>query len=117
MAVLNKGGYTAPLIFEEKPTLFFKFSGSKASVADNVKEVEGISKAHKGGTFRYAKNEKEQDIIWSGRKQALWSLLAARPEGTELWTTDIAVPYSSLATMIGESDASSERSWATDELF
>ena len=101
MAVLNKGGYTKPVVFEEKSTLFFKFSGTKASVADNIKEVEKISKANKGGAFKFAKNEKEKDLIWSGRKQALWSLLAARPEGTELWTTDVAVPYSSLATMIG----------------
>lgn len=110
MMVLNQGNWTAPLTWEEKPTLFFKFSGSKASVADNVKEVEAISKANKGGKFRYAKNEKEQEIIWSGRKQALWSLLAARPEGTELWTTDIAVPYSSLATMIGMFDLLEGRS-------
>jgi D-lactate dehydrogenase (cytochrome) len=104
MAVLNTGGYTKPIIFDEKPTLFFKFSGTNASVSDNIREVEAISKANKGGAFRYAKNEKEQEIIWSGRKQALWSLLAARPEGTELWTTDVAVPYSSLATMIGKSN-------------
>lgn len=100
MGVLNKGGYTVPIVFEEKPTIFFKFSGTRASVADNIKEVEAISKAHHGAAFRFAKNEKEQELIWSARKQALWSLLAARPEGTELWTTDVAVPYSNLATMI-----------------
>lgn len=102
MGVLNKGGYTVPIVFEEKPTIFFKFSGTRASVADNIKEVEAISKAHHGAAFRFAKNEKEQELIWSARKQALWSLLAARPEGTELWTTDVAVPYSNLATMIGK---------------
>jgi D-lactate dehydrogenase (cytochrome) len=103
MGVLNRGGYTAPIVFEEKPTLFFKFSGTKASVADNIKEVEAISKSHHGAAFRFARDKKEQDLLWSARKQALWSLLASRPEATELWTTDIAVPYSKLATMIGES--------------
>lgn len=102
MAVLNKGGYTAPIVWEALPTLFFKLSGTKASVADNIKEVQAISKAHHGGTFRFARDKKEQDLIWSGRKQALWSLLASRPEGTELWTTDVAVPYSKVAEMIGE---------------
>lgn len=100
MAVLNKGGYTAPLIWKELPTLFFKFSGTKASVADNIKEVQQISKSHKGSSFKFASDKKEQDLIWSGRKQALWSVLAVRPEGTELWTTDLAVPYSRLAEMI-----------------
>jgi len=102
MGALNRGGYTTPIVFDEKPTLFFKFSGTKASVADNIKEVEAISKANHGAAFRFARDKKEQELLWSARKQALWSLLACRPEDTELWTTDVAVPYSKLATMIGE---------------
>ena len=109
MGVLNRGGYTTPIVFDEKPTIFFKFSGTKASVGDNIKEVEAISKAHNGAAFRFARDKKEQDLLWSARKQALWSLLAARPEGTELWTTDVAVPYSHLATMIGEYAGNSYR--------
>ncbi|PVH81826.1 hypothetical protein DL98DRAFT_514460 [Cadophora sp. DSE1049] len=103
MEVLNVGGHTAPKTWKEAPTLFFKFSGTKGSIADNIKEVQSISKAHNGGGFQFAKDQKEQDLIWSGRKQALWSLLAARPEGTQLWTTDIAVPVSRLADIIEES--------------
>lgn len=103
MGVLNRGGYTAPKVWKELPTLFFKFSGTKGSIADNVKEVQAISKKNNGSSFEFAKDQKEQDLIWSGRKQALWSLLAARPEGTELWTTDIAVPVSRLAEIIGMS--------------
>lgn len=102
MAVLNKGAHTAPKFWKEVPTLFFKFSGTTGSIADNVKEVQAISKKNNGSGFEFAKDKKEQDLIWSGRKQALWSLLAARPEGTELWTTDIAVPVSRLADIIGE---------------
>lgn len=102
MAVLNKGGYTAPKYWKEVPTVFFKFSGTPGSIKDNIKEVQAISKKHNGGSFEFAKNQKEQDLIWSGRKQALWSLLAARPQGTELWTTDIAVPVSRLAEIIGK---------------
>ena len=101
MEVLNKGGYGEGKIWKECPTLFFKFSGSKVSVEDNAKEVQKISKAHEGGSFEFAKTEKEQQVLWSARKQALWSLLAARPEGTELWTTDVAVPISKLTEMIG----------------
>lgn len=101
MEVLNQGGYTAPKVWQQTPTLFFKFSGTKGSIADNIKDVEAISKKHNGGSFQFAKDRKEMDLIWSGRKQALWSLLAARPEGTQLWTTDIAVPVSRLADIIG----------------
>lgn len=102
MAILNTGGYTAPKKWKEVPTLFFKFSGTKASVADNIKEVQAISKTYNGASFEFAKDEKEQNLLWSARKQALWSVLALRPEGTELWTTDVAVPLSRLAEIIGE---------------
>jgi D-lactate dehydrogenase (cytochrome) len=101
MAVYNRGGYTKPRIWAEEPTLFFKFSGSEASVVDNIREVQRIAKANNGGKFEFAKDEKEQNVLWSARKQVLWSLLAARPEGTQLWTTDVAVPISRLAEMIG----------------
>ena len=102
MAILNSGGYTAPKTWKEAPTLFFKFSGTKASVTDNIKEVQGISRTNNGQSFEFAKDENEQNILWSARKQALWSVLAARPEGTELWTTDVAVPLSRLAEIIGK---------------
>ena len=39
--------------------------------------------------------------LWSARKQALWACLAARPEGTQIWSTDVAVPISRMADMIG----------------
>ncbi|KAH7356393.1 hypothetical protein BKA65DRAFT_422620 [Rhexocercosporidium sp. MPI-PUGE-AT-0058] len=109
MEVLNIGGHTAPKTWKEAPTLFFKFSGTKGSIADNIKEVQSISKAHNGGGFQFAKDQKDQDLIWSGRKQVLWSLLAARPEGTQLWTTDIAVPVSRLADIIEESRKGREK--------
>jgi D-lactate dehydrogenase (cytochrome) len=101
MKVLNDGAYTSPKFWKEAPTLFFKFSGLKASIAEDIKVVKGIVKGNGGSEFEFARDKKQGEVIWSGRKQALWSLLAARPEGTELWTTDVAVPVSKLADMIG----------------
>ena len=40
--------------------------------------------------------------LWSARKQALWANLAVRPEGTQIWSTDVAVPLSRMAELIGE---------------
>ncbi|RDW94452.1 putative D-lactate protein [Coleophoma crateriformis] len=100
MKVVNKGGNTAPRVWKEVPTLFFKFSGSKASVADNIKEVQAISKKHNAGSFEFAKDEKEQHLLWSARKTALWSMFALKPEGTNFWSTDVAVPYSRVAEII-----------------
>jgi D-lactate dehydrogenase (cytochrome) len=100
MKVVNLSGSTAPRKWKELPTLFFKFSGTKASVKENIAMVSAIAKAHKGGDFEFAKDTKEQKLLWSARKESLWSMLALRKEGSEVWSTDVAVPFSRLADII-----------------
>jgi len=84
MKVINVGGATAPRVWKEAPTLFFKFSGTKVSVKDNINRVKGITKANKGSNFEFARDEKEQKLLWSARKESLWSMLAMRKEGEEV---------------------------------
>jgi D-lactate dehydrogenase (cytochrome) len=84
MKVVNISGATAPRLWKEAPTLFFKFSGSKASVKENIGLVQDIAKSHKGGNFEFAKDEKEQKLLWSARKESLWSMLALRKGGEEV---------------------------------
>lgn len=100
MKVVNLSGSTAPRRWKELPTLFFKFSGTKASVKENIAMVSAIAKAHRGGVFEFAKDAKEQKLLWSARKESLWSMLALRKEGSEVWSTDVAVPFSRLADII-----------------
>jgi len=100
MKVVNLGGATAPRVWKEEPTLFFKFSGTKQSVAENVSRVQAITKANQGSNFEFAKDEREQKLLWSARKESLWSMLALRKGGEEVWSTDVAVPFSRLAELI-----------------
>ncbi|KAM7187117.1 mitochondrial D-lactate dehydrogenase [Naviculisporaceae sp. PSN 640] len=100
MKVVNMGGATAPRVWKEMPTLFFKFSGTKASVKENISMVQKITKANKGSNFEFAKDAREQKLLWSARKESLWSMLALRKEGEEVWSTDVAVPFSRLADII-----------------
>lgn len=72
MKVVNLSGSTAPRKWTELPTLFFKFSGTKASVRENISMVGAIAKAHRGGDFEFAKDVKEQKLLWSARKESLW---------------------------------------------
>ena len=51
MRVVNLSGATKPRSWKELPTLFFKFSGTKAGVRENIGLVKAIAKAHKGGDF------------------------------------------------------------------
>ncbi|KAG9244270.1 D-lactate dehydrogenase [Calycina marina] len=100
MKVVNISGSTAPRKWKELPTLFFKFSGTKASVKENITMVSAIARAHHGGNFEFAKDAKEQKLLWSARKESLWSMLSMRKEGNEVWSTDVAVPLSRLADII-----------------
>ena len=84
MKVVNIGGATAPRIWKEMPTIFFKFSGTKAGVKENIKMVEKITKLNYGSNFEFAKDEREQKLLWSARKESLWSMLALRKEGEEV---------------------------------
>jgi D-lactate dehydrogenase (cytochrome) len=119
MKVVNMGGATAPRVWKETPTLFFKFSGTKAGVKENISMVQRIAKSNKAGNFEFAKDAREQKLLWSARKESLWSMLALRKEGEEVCkspsvfadldarpidlnpgSTDVAVPFSRLADII-----------------
>jgi D-lactate dehydrogenase (cytochrome) len=84
MKVVNMGGATAPRVWKEMPTLFFKFSGTKAGVKENIGLVQKITKTNKGSNFEFAKDAREQKLLWSARKESLWSMLALRKEGEEV---------------------------------
>ncbi|KAF2741262.1 D-lactate dehydrogenase mitochondrial precursor [Polyplosphaeria fusca] len=101
MAVINRAGSTAKK-WKEVPTMFFKFSGTKAGVHESVKLVRSIARTHNSGDFEFAIDAEEQKTLWSARKESLWSMLALREEGHDVWSTDVAVPLSRLPDIIVE---------------
>jgi D-lactate dehydrogenase (cytochrome) len=66
------------------------------SAARQVAKLSGCQ------TFDHATSKEAMASLWSARKQALWACLAVRPEGTEVWSTDVAVPISRMAEIIGK---------------
>lgn len=84
MRVVNLSKFTAPRVWVEKPTLFLKFAGTKGGVQEQIKLVDKITAAHKGGNFEFAKDEEEQKLLWSARKESLWSMLSLRKEGEDV---------------------------------
>ncbi|KAK7530404.1 D-lactate dehydrogenase mitochondrial precursor [Phyllosticta citricarpa] len=99
MQVINKVGNTSRK-WQEMPTVFFKFSGTKAGVHENIGLVKTITKVNKGGEFLFAKDSQEQHELWSARKESLWSTLALKSPEQEVWSTDVAVPLSRLPDII-----------------
>ncbi|KAI9829300.1 MAG: hypothetical protein M1826_005764 [Phylliscum demangeonii] len=104
MSVVNRSGSTTRK-WKEVPTLFFKFSGSKAGVRENIAFVKKIAQQYACGDFEFARDLEEQKTLWSARKEMLWSMLAIRPEGADIWSTDVAVPLSRLADILETSKA------------
>ncbi|KAJ4167522.1 hypothetical protein NW754_011339 [Fusarium falciforme] len=77
-----------------------KFSGSQKAVEDNIRLAQEITKSNGCHAFESANTEDQMESLWSARKQALWANLAVRPEGTQIWSTDVAVPLSRMAELI-----------------
>ncbi|CAM1508624.1 Fc.00g054720.m01.CDS01 [Cosmosporella sp. VM-42] len=100
MKVVNMSGGAGGRVWEESPTLFLKFSGTEDSVLDSTRSAQEIAQSHHCHSFESATTEAQMDSLWSARKQALWASLAARPEGTQIWSTDVAVPLSRMAELI-----------------
>ncbi|KAK5045633.1 hypothetical protein LTR84_009002 [Exophiala bonariae] len=100
MEVINRTGGIAGKLLPEKPTLFLRFSGSERAVQESITQVRDICKGFGSNSFQIATSEKEMENLWSARKQALWAMLAVRPEGTQIWSTDVAVPISRIAEII-----------------
>jgi D-lactate dehydrogenase (cytochrome) len=100
MSVINKMGATSRQ-WTEVPTLFFKFSGSDLSVNDSIARVQDISKKHNVQDFQFESDPHKQKALWSARKEALWSMMALRETDGLVWSTDVAVPLSRVAELIG----------------
>ncbi|KAK6353301.1 hypothetical protein TWF696_005273 [Orbilia brochopaga] len=99
MMVINKSKSTKK-VWKEVPTLFFKFSGTQSGIQSDIDTVRSIAKEFNGGEFEFARTIEEQKMLWSARKEALWSMLALRQKSGDVWSTDVAVPLSRLADII-----------------
>ncbi|KAF4546075.1 FAD-binding protein [Lasiodiplodia theobromae] len=99
MSVINRVKATKRT-WKEAPTMFFKFSGTKAGVQENIKLVKAIAKSHNAGNFEFTTDPQDQKELWSARKEALWSMLALREGDLDVWSTDVAVPLSRLPDII-----------------
>ncbi|OJJ01907.1 hypothetical protein ASPVEDRAFT_52733 [Aspergillus versicolor CBS 583.65] len=99
MDVINKMAATGRE-WKKLPTLFFKFSGTKAGVQDNIYGVREIVCQNGGSDFEVEQDKSKQQVLWSARKEALWSMLCMRESGHEVWSTDVAVPMSRLPDLV-----------------
>ncbi|EGX44415.1 hypothetical protein AOL_s00193g143 [Orbilia oligospora ATCC 24927] len=100
MMCINQSKSTARA-WREKPTLFFKFAGTKNGVREQISMVQAIAKSCQSESFEFATSEEERLELWSARKNALWSVMSLKQKpDDQVWTTDVAVPISKLPDII-----------------
>ena len=87
--------------YDSKPTLFFEFHGSEASVAEQAETVQGLAEEFGGSHFSWATRAEDRNKLWQARHDAYYAALALRP-GSGGWATDVCVPLSRLAECIEE---------------
>lgn len=80
-AVNKKEGMSWP----EKPTLFFKFTGSSESgMKGDIERTRQISQENQGSKFTFAKTTEEAEKLWYARKVKPFSI-APRDKVTQVW--------------------------------
>ena len=97
------------LAYDERPTLFFEFHGTEASVAEQAEMLGGIAREHGGVKFEWAIRPEERSRLWTARDNTLYAGMALRP-GSKALITDVCVPISGLAQCIVETKQDIESS-------
>lgn len=103
MQVLNRHGSEAVrrTKWDETATIFLKFSGpTKQAIEGDISRIKDLARPHMPRTYHQARTKQEEMDLWSGRKEALWTMTSIKPEGHAIWSTDVAVPISRLAEII-----------------
>lgn len=104
MRSVNESGY-CDRSYEERPTLFLRFSGTVQNVAEQIEQVQAFAQASKCSSFDIAQNEEEGDSLWQARKTILWSQMALKNDPSDMFlSADLAVPISRLAEIIDTSN-------------
>jgi D-lactate dehydrogenase (cytochrome) len=83
----------------ERPTLFFEFHGTPASVEEQARSVAELAEGFGGAGFDWATRPEDRSRLWAARHDAYWAAKALRP-GAEGKATDVCVPISHLADCV-----------------
>jgi len=95
--------------YEEKPTLFFEFHGSNASVDEQAEQVKALSDEFGGSAFQWSAKPEDRNKLWEARHNAYYACKSLAP-GKDGIATDACVPISHLAECLLETKKDIEKS-------
>lgn len=85
--------------FEETPTLFLEYSGSKEATKQGIALLKEIMEDSGALSFEAENDSLRRAQLWEARHHAALSIVGMKPKG-QLVATDVCVPISQLATSI-----------------
>ncbi|MCW8884513.1 MAG: FAD-binding protein, partial [Motiliproteus sp.] len=85
--------------YQELPTLFLEFHGSKESVDQQVEAMAAVAQDHNSSDFQWAETSEARNELWRARHNAYLAALNLNPEYNG-FPTDVCVPISRLADSI-----------------
>lgn len=103
---VNQYSHTA---YPTLPTLFLEFSGSNASVNDQIESFRAIAADFEGSNIEFAKTQEAINALWRARHNLYYATKALAP-GKQTITTDVCVPISKLADCLQETRHDIEKS-------
>src|SRR5215210_6017898 len=83
------------------PTLFLEFSGSEASVEEDVGKARDISESEDSAAFEFESDETGREKLWEARHEAGLAVRDLSPDKKPM-TTDVCVPVSDLPGALRE---------------
>jgi D-lactate dehydrogenase (cytochrome) len=83
------------------PTLFLEFSGSEASVEEDVERARNISGSEGSTAFEFESDEAGRERLWEARHEAGLAIRDLHPDKKPM-TTDVCVPVSDLPGALRE---------------
>ncbi|KAI4205280.1 MAG: hypothetical protein LQ350_000602 [Teloschistes chrysophthalmus] len=100
LMAINRSGLSARA-WEERPTLFLRFSGSKQAVHDQIHLAQQAAKANGCSVFESSGELTDIETIWGARKAVAPSFVAMKKHASDVFlSADAAVPIAALADMI-----------------
>lgn len=85
--------------FEETPTLFLEYSGSKEATKQGIALLKEIMEDSGALSFESENDLQKRAQLWEARHNAALSIVGMKPKG-KLVTTDVCVPISQLSDSI-----------------
>lgn len=80
----------------------YRFTGTNVEIEESIQRTQKVLPLYKGDKLEFASSQSDRDNLWAARKEAIWAIIATGPENTQIWSTDVAVPISRLAEIVGK---------------